>query len=153
MDCQQYNTKRTNITWEKCSLRKWLNGAFVKEAFSKEERELIPKITVSADKNPDYNTNAGKDTEDQVFLLSIAEADRYFASDEERKCRPTTHAIAQGCKPDMFIGTCWWWLRSPGSISYYAAGVLSRGSVYCDGHSVDRDYNAVRPALWINLDS
>ena len=41
----------------------------------------------------------------------------------------------------------WWWLRSPGDDSNYAAGVRSGGSVYNGGDGVRHDYDAVRPAL------
>ena len=34
LDCQQYNSTRTSVTWETCSLRKWLNETFLNAAFS-----------------------------------------------------------------------------------------------------------------------
>ncbi len=30
---QQYNTSYTDVTWENCTLRKWLNGTFPKQCF------------------------------------------------------------------------------------------------------------------------
>lgn len=75
LDCQQFNTCYTDvITWEICSLREWLNGAFINNAFSAEEQAMIPTATVSADKNPDSSTDPGNATQDKVFLLSITEA-------------------------------------------------------------------------------
>ncbi len=50
-------------------------------------------------------------------------------------------------------GNCWWWLRSPGYVSNYAAMVSHDGFVNNDGNILDFDLNAVRPALWINLRS
>ena len=44
---------------------------------------MIPIVTVSADENPEYSTNPGKATQDQVFLLSLKETKKYFASGEE----------------------------------------------------------------------
>lgn len=41
---------------------------------------------MTADKNPQYGTEAGNATEDKVFLLSSIEAERYFDSDSERQC-------------------------------------------------------------------
>ena len=158
LDCQQYNTSYTSVTWETCSLRKWLNGTFLSAAFSEEERAMIPSVTVSADKNPSYSTSPGNSTTDQVFLLSITEANKYFSSDEARKCAPTAYAIAQGAwtsdsnKVDG-KATCWWWLRSPGHTSSYAANVYSDGSVYDRGSNVNYGDVAVRPALWVNLGS
>lgn len=156
LDCQQYNTSDTDVTWETCSLRKWMNGTFLNNAFSAEEQALIQCTTVSADINPDYSTNAGSATTDKVFLLSITEAEKYFTSDEARMCVPTAYAKAQGANTsDIYEiasgeAVCWWWLRSPGSNQYYAAAVDDDGSVYCD-HNVISSLGCDRPALWINL--
>ena len=164
LDCQQYNTSDTNVTWETCSLRKWLNGTFINNAFSAEEQAMIPTVTVSDDKEPDYSTDPGNATQDKVFLLSIAEAYQYFTSDETRKCAPTDYAIAQGALGE-YIGDSykaggraawWWWLLV--HVNYnHTAGVNSSGDVrwggvYGGGLNVDSDVVAVRPALWINLD-
>ena len=159
LDCQQYNTSYTDVTWESCSLRKWMNGTFLNKAFNAEEQAQIQNTTVSADKNPEYNTNPGNATTDKVFLLSINEVEKYFNSDEARKCAPTAYAKAQGAytsdsyKTASGAATCWWWLRSPGYFQYYAAYVNYGGSVNFYGYNVNNDNDAVRPALWINLDS
>ena len=50
---------------------------------------------VSADRHPENNTDPGNDTRDQVFLLSLAEAETYFGSSEERTCEPTEYAIGK----------------------------------------------------------
>ena len=94
LDCQQYNTSYTDVTWESCSLRTWLNGTFLNAAFSSDEAAMIATTTVTADKNPEYSTSAGNNTQDQVFLLSITEVEKYFSSDNDRKCVPTAYAIA-----------------------------------------------------------
>ena len=159
LDCQQYNTSYTDVTWESCSLRKWMNGTFLNKAFNAEEQAQIQNTTVSADKNPEYNTNPGNATTDKVFLLSINEVEKYFNSDEARKCAPTAYAKAQGAytsdsyKTASGAATCWWWLRSPGLHQNYAANVNTDGSVRYRGNYVSYDNYAVRPALWINLDS
>lgn len=157
LDCQQYNTSYTPITWETCSLRKWLNGTFVSAAFNSEEQNCIISSPVTADRNPSYDTHPGNNTTDKVFLLSIPEANRYFSSDEARKCVPTYYAIAQGANTsnDYHIDgkpTCWWWLRSPGRDFYYDASIYYDGSVYNRGYFVNNNNYAVRPAMWISLD-
>lgn len=152
LDCQQFNTCYTDvITWEICSLREWLNGAFINNAFSAEEQAMIPTATVSADKNPDSSTDPGNATQDKVFLLSITEANQYFTSNEARKCAPTDYAIAQGATKNK-AGTCNWWLRSP---SYYpdVAAFVNIDGVFEYVHGAQVISLAVRPALWINLES
>lgn len=158
LDCQQYNTSWDTVTWETCTLRKWLNGTFINAAFSTEEKALILNANVSADKNPSYSTDPGNATTDKVFLLSINEAKKYFTSDAERKCAPTDYAKAQGTSTSSSCtvggkATCWCWLRSPGSSQISAAYVYSYGGLDECGDLVDRDNRAVRPALWITLGS
>ena len=161
LDCQPYNSSYRDITWENCTLRKWLNNDFVNAAFTAEERAKIPMVTVSADKNPKYDTDPGNATKDKVFLLSIVEAEKYFASDEAEKyfasdearmCVPTDYAVARGAYVNSDNGTCWWWLRSPGYYQNYAADVLLSGDVYEDGYGVNHGDCAVRPAMWITID-
>ncbi len=151
LDCQPYNTSYTDVTWETCSLRKWLNGTFLSTAFSENEKEMIPTVTVSADKNPEYSTNPGNATQDKVFLLSITEVNKYFSSDSARRCKATAYADALGAYV-AGNGNCWWWLRSPGHLQGTAAYVNYGGNVYGDGNGVNRSDSAVRPALWIDIE-
>lgn len=151
LDCKQYNTSNTDVTWETCTLRKWLNNDFINAAFSSYEKAMIPTVTVSADKN---STNPGNATQDQVFLLSITEANKYFGSDSARQCKPTDYAFANGAYFNSVNGNCWWWLRSPGVTQYSAhsaAYVHSSGGVYESGSDVDIGTSAVRPAMWISI--
>ena len=159
LDCKQYNTSRDKVTWETCSLRKWLNETFLNYAFNTNEQALIQNTTVSADKNPEYNTDPGNATTDKVFLLSITEAKKYFDSDEARRCAPTAYAIAQGAYTNDSYKTtdgdagCWWWLRSPGLSQYFAAFVYRGGAVYSYGSDVRSVRGGVRPAIWVSLES
>lgn len=49
LDCKPYHKSLEKVTWENCTLRKWLNNGFLFTAFSPEERE---KILLSNVKNP-----------------------------------------------------------------------------------------------------
>ena len=153
LDCQQYNTSYTDVTWETCTLRKWLNNNFINSAFTANEKAMIPTVTVSADKNPDYSTNPGNATQDRVFLLSITEANKYFSSDSARQCKPTEYADAGGAYGHSSNGNCFWWLRSPGLEQCLAAGIRNGGDFHEHGNDVRADHSAVRPALWIDLNS
>lgn len=133
-----YHEVREDVTWEDCTLRKWLNSDYLSLAFSKEERTMIQPTQLSNHYNPKYGTYGGNETEDRVFLLSLEEAEELFHNDKNREL--------------LALELDWWWLRSPGDNSHRAATVYSDGSVYYCGISVDLNH-AVRPALWINLDS
>ena len=152
LDTMPYNKNRTNTTWEECTLRTWLNGTFYNSAFTDEERAVIQKNEVTADKNPEYSTNPGNDTEDNVFLLSVNDANKYFKNKESMMCEPTSYAKAQGVYVYEKYGTTWWWLRSPGDGSNFATGVSTYGAVLADGNRVDRSDRGIRPALWINFE-
>ncbi len=151
LNCRQYNTRYTSdITWETCSLRKWLNDTFINAAFTDAEKSLIPTVTVSADKNPHYSIDPGNATNDKVFLLSITEANRYLSYDSARQCEATAYAKAQGAIVDSY-GDCAWWLRSPGSSRGSAAYFYNNGDLCDSGQYVHSIIIAVRPAMWIDL--
>ena len=155
LDCKPYDNT-TDTTWEKCTLRTWLNGTFYNNAFGADHQKMIASSTVTADKNPSYSTSPGNNTTDKVFLLSITEVNKYFSSDVARECAPTDYAKAQGAYTSSIFSTggkatCLWWLRSPGRNSYYAAVVKDYGSYA--SYSVDFGGVAVRPALWIDIGS
>ena len=158
LDAKPYNTNLVNVTWETCALQTWLNGTFFDEAFSEAEQSMIQTTEVSADRNPDYSTDPGNATKDKIFLLSINEANKYFASDEARKCVPTAYAKANGAwfsNKYTLDGeaTCWWWLRSPGFPQDFAAYVYDVGNVRSRGDYVYLGSGCVRPAMWIDLDA
>ena len=154
LDCQKYNI-RTDSTWETCTLRAWLNDTFLNDAFSTGEQIKIPAVTVSADKNPKYNTDPGNDTIDRVFVLSLSEMDQYISSAEDRRCIATEYAKAHNCF--TFDGYCRdWWLRTPGW--YEMAVVDASGYSYSEekhyfGTPVEVEENGVRPALWLEIDT
>lgn len=160
LDCQPYNTTDTSVTWETCSLRKWLNGEFFTNAFSSGEQNMIQTTTVIADMNTSYGTLAGNNTTDKVFLLSVPEVNRYFSSNEARKCAPTEYAKAQRVYTGEYRGcfvdgkpTCWWWLRLPEYFSIDPEGVYRDAGAYVGGDYVRLSLVGVRPTLWINLGS
>lgn len=137
-----YHNQFKVITWESCDLRRYLNGEFFDSAFTAEEKKLIAETDVINSDNPGDGTPGGNDTTDKIFLLSIDEAQRYFANDEARRAYENGMRHASSALQ--------WWLRSPGFGPVYAACVL-QGNIHITGSDVNYKGNAVRPALWINL--
>ncbi|MBO5753260.1 MAG: hypothetical protein J6S69_06155, partial [Proteobacteria bacterium] len=185
LEKKRYNETNRSITWEKSTIRSWLNGYaasynsnginytsnnFIDAAFTAEEQAKIIASNVPAHANPGvYSSSPGNATTDKIFLLSIVEAKQYFANDTARLADATRYAVKQG----LFVrgtdtvstsgGTtsfngkytnvhhyAYWWLRSPGYNSTYAADVDLSGAVYASGNFVLNDYNGVRPALWLD---
>ena len=170
LDAKPYNTSYTGVTWEYCSLRSWLNGDFLRTAFTAEEQGAILTTTVDNSKGQGYSgwsTGGGNNTQDKVFLLSYAEANKYFGvehyntsgatSNTRSRVRPTAYAIAQGAWTSTSYQTAegeaagWWWLRSPGHYQGTAAYVNHGGAL--SSYYVSSDDGSVRPAFWLNLDS
>ena len=151
LDCKRHHHEFTEITWENCDLRKWLNADFLKAAFSEEEQQRIRLSDVVNDDNRKYGTSGGNNTRDRIFCLSLAEAERYFKNDDERKCQPA--ALTKVHIPKVTENNyCSWWLRSPGDDPRYAAFVSPDGVSWPIGDCIsDIDGNVARPALWVNL--
>lgn len=148
LDCKQYNVLYVETTWETSNIRKWLNNNFINIAFSGDEKSIISTTTIPADKNPKYNTKPGSDTQDQVFLLSISEVQKYFDDQYSRECVPTEYAVENGA--DIREDNCKWWLRTVGRTKFSVLGVGFYGEVADNGIDITKSYS-VRPAMWIDL--
>ena len=168
LDDQKYNTDFTNVTWETCSMRKWLNKQFINTAFSLGEKNAIPVKRIVNKDNIRYGTKGGENTSDKVFLLSESEvwnteeaigygfSDDYEINDEARTSNFSTYAYAMGIEQSFefyFDGAINWWLRSPGSYNGSAEIVCDDSTVGTSGGRVNYVTNGVRPALHLNLSS
>lgn len=161
LDSMWYNTDNVEVTWEESSLRRWLNTDFYNTAFDDTEKDLIVQVT---NENPDGTTfwesvggtvessNGGNNTQDNVFLLSIYEAQEYLGltadANQDCVCTATAYAVSQ----DTYSpgGKCWWWLRTPGSENGHAAVVNDSGKALSE--FVYHEYKqplAVRLAIWV----
>ena len=145
-----YNDEQQATTWEECTLRAWLNGEFLAEAFSEAElSRILPTDIVNRDSRA-FDVRGGADTRDAIFILDPLEAERYFESDKKRACAPSAAAIDEGVDVSD-ANTCSWWLRMPGSMDFLAAFVFAKGSLCERGNAVDAPGYGVRPAMWISL--
>ena len=155
LDAKPYNEEFEDVTWETSDIRQWLNNEFYTTAFNKTEKAKIQTSLIKNEDNSEYGTSGGNDTEDKVFLLSEKEADTLFSDEEERIAKATEYAEKLGVdiNENSEEKGAWWWLRSPGNDSFYAALVNYYGWVYGDGIGVNCNVYGVRPALHLNLQS
>ena len=149
IDARPYDTRYTGTTWEGCSLRAWLNGDFAAKAFSGAEQQCILGTRVENPFNAPYGTSGGVPTRDFLFCLSLDEARRYFASDDDRKAPPTSYAEQRGAA--VYRSGAAWWLRSPGDDVCVAATIEASGYVNEGGWFMYTDTIGVRPARWVGL--
>ncbi len=144
---KEYHEKTEKITWQDCSLRKWLNGDFYDSAFSSEEKELILLTVNENPAAPDSPIAAETATKDNVFLLSIDEATEFFPSDEGRQAVFGKAVNSKG-------NSAYWWLRTHGYSDYAASFVFDSGSISMPGYGINEDKNiGVRPAIWVSKDA
>ena len=145
----KYADELVNTPWENCKIRKWLNGSFLEESFTDEERALIFEKEIANPGNDPYKTPASENTIDKVFLPSILEVKRISDYDQDRFATATEYAKARGVYVNEETGGSYWWLRSNGGNMYNAAIVNFAGYVFEYGFYIVCDRYGVRPCLWI----
>jgi len=169
LEQRSYHDAYKDITWADCSLRKYLNGEFYNKFTAVEKSKIIPVINKNSD-NQWYGTKGGKNTQDNIFLLSLEEAackcfgdsssklynpkknQRYWF---ERKDENNSKRSAK-FKGDTWYS--WWWLRSPGRVGVKAVYIHNDGCIGIQGNNIlkgnvadGRCTGGVRPALWLKL--
>lgn len=159
IDQKPYNLEERNTyswmfsysgNWAVSTLRKWLNHDFFKNAFSSDEQK---RILMTRNQNKDsekYGTLGGDDTDDRIFILSIEEAKKYFASDEDRKAKVTKYAKLNNAYADS-KGYGYWWLRSVGQDQFDASYVDRDGQICEGGRLVYTQNHGLRICLWISI--
>ncbi len=143
LDYKPYNDEDTDVTWETCSLRKWLNEDFYNEAFSDEEKELVTQVRLTNEDSKNYGTSGGNDTYDCVWIMDEAAVDYYMTYTSENNGQVVATKYAQGLGADEIAS---YWLRTPGReqsgaiVAYYHRNF---GEVW-DKATTE---NAVRPLI------
>lgn len=150
LDCKQYNTKNSDVTWEVSTIRQWLNDDFYNDAFTSGEKRQILETSLENEDNPKHKSMGGNKTNDKVFLLSIDETQTFFQNDNVRKCKATEYALNNGAHGLIDYSSVWW-LRSPGKDQRAAVVISNTGNLYLDGREVNAKNVGVRPAMWISL--
>ncbi len=164
LDCREYSGLVSPKNWVNCDLRYYGLNAFYGRAFSSSEQEAIVAQDVENWNNPDYGTSGGIDTRDKIYLFSIAEVknpkygfcESASTNSVSRRVQASDYAHVRGAFIDdgnSYKGDNYWWLRSPGVTSNFAAVVNSDGSVSSGGRTVEEDSTALVPVLHINLSS
>lgn len=174
LDAKPFNDQDAPISWEKCTLRKWLNEDFLNTAFTEEEKEVVQLRNVDngleqqcysmswINAMPDrYRQN---DTMDKVFLLSTKEVYKNY-KEYVKGAEATQRVLNMGIRIYPELGnTCRWWLRSQPADNVRSSRLSNPAFVdaaYAYANSnflgqIDSSVNnikAIRPAIWINLNN
>ena len=152
LEYKAYNEEYSEeVTWETCTLRKWLNEEFYNTAFTSAEKQYIAEsciINTISEQNKSAVSSDGNPTYDNVFLLSVDEVTTYMGPSlyegEGRLVEVTQYA-----KPDktgLVYG--FWLLRSSGE---GRVGIVNKwGEIMSD--MVDNYSDVVRPAIWVEVE-
>jgi len=179
LEKQPYNVESIDVTWEDCTLRKYLNGEFFNKFNDKSKAAVAETVNINSD-NPWYGTDGGNTTTDKVFLLSFDDIAKYFGDSgalAQRKSASIKYFTVQGVnktwhkidKPNISEWCVFsdqynaaraaynnagkaarWLLRSPGDHTNHNAYIINNGSVDVGGTCVIIACG-IRPALWLNL--
>ena len=127
-------------TWEKSSLREWLNGTFYDNAFTEDEKSMIVLTYVPASTNASTYFS-GNDTVDKVFALSVGEVYDYMDGSREKRINVLTDyskrmALEHGYSEEE----TGWWSRTSGG-TFMTILNTSFGSGWY--------YSGVRPVIWV----
>ena len=164
----------SNIVWESCSLRKYLNSDFMESAFSEEEKKAVVLSKNDNKASEDhYSTVDGNSTEDNVFLLSIEEVQKYLPANtptESSKRAYGTEYLYSILKKHPAYGSVKsgdpvsWALRADIDIERNKEGVGRPREVVVSDNRIavmiltgglkdpDGPLDVIRPAMWIKSD-
>ncbi len=169
LDAVTYQPDYTNVTWETCALREWMNNTFLNTAFTEEEQAAILPTTLDNSNERNSSTmwislKEGNDTTDRIFTFSCKEAEDTFGNRKGNKVTvlmdyfsgspcysfgiPSVYAESKGLTVDS-SGYGYWWLRSPGVTPFFAAyvsAVASEGVTYWFSPEI-----GARPVMWLDL--
>lgn len=143
-----YDTDTTDkiYTWEKSTLRQWLNSNFLNSSFNNNEISIIENTNIMPSQLEILS--GGNITTDKVFILSADELNQYFQTNSYLACQLTDYAYKLNYWWDFYA----YWVRTP-------AEENSEYFQYVDGDGYISDYEgievdeklAIRPAIWVTI--
>lgn len=177
LDCKAYNDAYAGIhsatDWKSSKLRKWLNGDFYSMAFSEDEKSQIVATEIAPGENSLYGTKYSNVVSDKVFILSEEEFKEYgyyidgAVYNIKNMIGVSMFALNKGIEvaqqadykeyyelvPEEMVGSCKWWLRTPGETMGKVAYVQPIGTVAYKGTDSAQCKIGVRPAVWVSYEA
>ncbi|MBQ8604753.1 MAG: hypothetical protein IJ410_07935 [Oscillospiraceae bacterium] len=155
-DCQAYNNTFYKMRWEDSAVCKWLNTEFLPAYFTSREQAVIRHMYI--DEDTLYTEKTDSLPESRLFFLSVAEVNKYFRTEEDRKARVTLFGKRK-ILWQHFDVYAHWWLRTPslddvaGASHVQADGgiALHGGVIMSNGYDRFYDHYGVRPAMYLDI--
>ncbi|MBO5077377.1 MAG: hypothetical protein J5584_07265 [Clostridia bacterium] len=155
LDFKPFTTAVTN-NWAVCTLRQWLNDAFINNAFTNEQQNRLLTIQESiknwreTEEDPEYLT-----LEYKVSLPGLSNIDQLFTTDKDRIATVTDYAEALADKSYENIALknqiAKWWIANNGNIEDSAYVVSFNGEI--EEFLWGNEYRFVRPLVLVALDN
>lgn len=124
------------VTWEKCSLRKYLNGSFLNNSFGEGEKNLIMSSKIQNCEMSGKAVTELPETADKIFLWRYDEVNKYIKT---AKC-PT---------PEDGDSKCWT-RTTDGMWAFTYSCVHGTGSWMNDSNSIVTA-RGIRPVMWVRI--
>ncbi len=137
LEALPYYEMETDVGWADSIPRTFLNGSFVENAFSEEERLCLAETEIKSE-------NKGEPvlTNDRVFLLSEEEVRQFDKQLGYMDAEPSPYI-----EDKLEAGyRYWWWLRSDGAAETHAKCINDANSVK---QKLVTQTMGVRPAIWL----
>lgn len=139
LDKKPYHSSNVkSVNWSGCSLRTWLNGTFMQNAFTQTERSAIVSTSITSK----TNTSSTTKTSDKIFLLTYNQ----LLSNLEKADR-----VAK-TKKNVAVAS---WSRDRYTGMSYSSTAYSETMSASNSSSYQKVTNSmyIRPAMWVNLEA
>lgn len=169
LDCRFYRGEVKSDEYRVSGLREWLNGRFYNNFFTDEEKSRIVPVWLD-DNDRESFTEFEDSYENNLFILSKKDAEKYFKDSNDRRAPVTLYSV-KNATYILFEEYATWWLRTPTEIPVYGhyhvkmTGDISMyGTMYSStpiikGWTADQvtmqhvnsDTHGVRPRMYLEI--
>ena len=154
LEKMSYARDEYEVSWDWSRACDWLDGEFMENAFTEEERKAIQYTHVdnSKEQGPGPANRYEKYSYRgyYVYLLSYAEAVKFFPYEWQRTGAKTDYLINKTKEykyEKLYTG---WWLRTLGEGNKTALDVNRVGYIWPKGTKAYYSGTAIRPVMWVS---
>lgn len=150
LDCMQFNFEDVDMTWEKATIRTWLNSEFYNKAFTKLEQSRIkPNMVINEEEElfydeDTYQIEGGNDTFDKIYLMSRKE----YISLSKTFPKVAEMVVTAYANGKSGIDDNWYWLRSMG-VAQNRPVYVNKDGLQVTGNDITSGQGCIRPMMRI----
>ena len=164
LDCRIFHDNYRHVNWEISYLREWLNGEFLKTAFSEGEKKRLRVLYAENGNNVMFDSRSGENTADfvaipadqEVFSSEKAVENGFspysYKCDKARQISSSMYSKFMGTwwsPADVGDGNCFWFLRTSGYNNSNVVTVSDCGDILNRGCYVSIRDSGIVPEICI----